>query len=261
MLSPCRRRSQSPEVRLSARSIPFGHLDTIFLDAGNTLVHWDHAFVAECAAALGVSLDPAAIARAEAAARPRLDRLLATGRSTEASDTLAAALECMLDAGLRAALGPNGRPTFVARLAAALRRPGASDRLWSRVPAGVPESLAKLRAAGLTLVVVSNSDGSIERKLREAGLRELLDQVVDSALVGAEKPDPAIFRHALACCGSVPERTLHVGDLHAIDVVGAQRAGLHAVLLDPYGDWSEKACAKLPNVGALATAILEAKGR
>ena len=245
---------------MPSQTIPFGDLEAVFFDAGNTLVHWDHDFVAECAAALGFTLDPARIARAEAAARPRLDRILARGRSTEAPDTMTAYLACMLDAGLAAEVEPQRRPDFVTQLAAALRGPGAGDRLWSRVPEGLPESLARLREAGLTIVVVSNSDGSIERKLRDAGLRALLDDVVDSALVGAEKPDPAIFRHALARSGSAPQRTLHAGDLHAIDVLGAQRAGLHAVLLDPHGDWSEPACTKFPSVVALARAILAAKG-
>ncbi len=63
---------------------------------------------------------------------------------------------------------------FATRLAPSLRGARAGDRLWSRVPPGLPESLARLRQAGLTLVVVSNSDGSIERKLREAGLADLL---------------------------------------------------------------------------------------
>lgn len=245
---------------MSSQQIPFGELEAVFFDAGNTLVHWDHAFVETCAAELGFVLDAARLARAEAAARPRLDRLLAAGRSTEASDTMTAYLECMLDAGLAPEVGSQRRAHFVSQLAAALRSPDGSDRLWSRVPADIPESLARLRAAGLALVVVSNSDGSIERKLRDAGLRDLLDDVVDSALVGAEKPDPAIFRHALARSGRVPHRTLHVGDLHAIDVVGAQRAGLHAVLLDPHGDWLEPPCAKFADVGTVARVILAARG-
>ncbi len=239
--------------------IPFDALEAVFFDAGNTLIHWDHDYVGERAVALGFALDRARLVRAEAAARPLLDRILSGGRSTETLDTMTAWLECMLEVGLAADLLPAERQRFVSQLAAALGSPEGSDRLWSRVPPGLPESLLRLREAGLTLVVVSNSDGSIERKLREAGLRDCFHGIVDSAVVGVEKPDPEIFRHALARSGCARERTLHVGDLYAIDVVGARRAGLHAALVDPHGDWHGVDCPRFADVTSLASAILAAK--
>jgi len=241
-------------------SVPLDTLESVFLDAGNTLVYWDHDFVAERARALGYTLDVVRLVRAEAKARPLLDRLLARSRSTEAPDTLTAYLRCILQAGLAEEVPAAAQRAFVEGLAAALRGTDASDRLWSRVPPGLPESLARLREAGLALVVVSNSDGSCERKLREAGLHDVFDAVVDSAVVGIEKPDPGIFHHALRASGCSPERTLHVGDFYAIDVVGARRAGLHAALLDPHGDWADVDCARFRDVPGLARAILAAKG-
>jgi putative hydrolase of the HAD superfamily len=120
----------------------------------------------------------------------------------------------------------------------------------------VREALQMLRGAGLSLVVVSNSDGTVEDGLRAGGLRPLLHGVIDSAVVGAEKPDPAIFRHALDLVGSRPDRTLHVGDLFSVDVLGARAAGLHAVLLDPYGDWDDVDCPVATDLHALAHALL-----
>lgn len=234
-------------------------LEALFLDAGNTVVCWDHDFVLERAAALGFALGRERFARVEAAARPLLDRILAGGRSTEAPDTISAYLSCILEAGLAGDLPPSARASFVPELGAALRGAEAGDRLWSKVPAGLPDALARLRDAGLRLVVVSNSDGSIARKLREAGVAHLFDAIVDSAVVGAEKPDPAIFRFALERSGRPAARTLHVGDLHAIDVVGARRAGLHAALVDPHGDWTHADCPRWPDVPALARDILAAR--
>jgi putative hydrolase of the HAD superfamily len=130
-------------------------------------------------------------------------------------------------------------------------------RLWSQVLPGVPEALARLRAAGLILVVVSNSDGTVEDGLARLGLRHHLCHVVDSAVVGAEKPDPAIFRHALERAGVRPDRTVHVGDLYAVDVRGAWTAGLHALLLDPYGDWDGVDCPRVADVSMLARALLD----
>lgn len=243
----------------SSPEIPYHQIDALFLDAGNTLVLWDHGFVAEEARSLGFSLAPARLARAEAAARPLVDRMLSRGASTETPDTLLAYLESMLAAGLGDELAPPERRRLVQGLASALRRPGASDRLWSRVPAALPAALSALRDDGISLTVVSNSDGSIEHKLRLAGIRDLFDHVIDSGVVGVEKPDPEIFRRALERSGHPPERTLHVGDLHAIDVVGAHRAGLHALLLDPHDDWPDMGCPRLPDAVSVARALLAAR--
>jgi HAD superfamily hydrolase (TIGR01509 family) len=124
---------------------------------------------------------------------------------------------------------------------------------------GVAEALVELRALGLRLVVVSNSDGTAERGLTRLGLRQLVDAIVDSQIVGFEKPDPRIFQHALA--GRDPATTLHVGDLYSVDVVGARRAGIHALLLDPLGDWPPVDCARLPDVAAVACELREARDR
>ena len=49
-------------------------------------------------------------------------------------------------------------------------------------------------------------------------------------------------RPGVCMAGARPERTLHVGDIYHADVVGARAAGVHALLLDPHGDWPELAC-------------------
>ncbi len=60
--------------------------------------------------------------------------------------------------------------------------------------------------------------------------------VIDSAVVGVAKPDPAIFYLALNALGVPPGGTvLHVGDSLRYDVAGALAAGLQPVHLDPYG--------------------------
>jgi putative hydrolase of the HAD superfamily len=116
----------------------------------------------------------------------------------------------------------------------------------------VPEALAAMRDRGLTLVVVSNSDGTAERSLEAAGLREYLHHVVDSALVGYEKPDARIFEHALRQSGARPGHTLHVGDLYHADVAGARSAGINAILLDPYDDWPAVDCDRAADLWAVA---------
>ena len=95
----------------------------------------------------------------------------------------------------------------------------------------VPDALARLRARGARLAVVSNWDVSLHDVLERTGLRSLVDAVVISAELGAAKPDPAIFRAALARLGAAPGDALHVGDSVEHDVAGARAAGIEAVLL------------------------------
>ena len=149
----------------------------------------------------------------------------------------------------------------MAELAPVLRGPGLTARLWSWMLPGVPEALTAMREGGLQLAVVSNSDGSVEQSLETAGLRPYFGPVMDSFVVGHEKPDPRIFEHALEACAAHPERTVHVGDLYAADVVGARAAGVHPVLLDPFDDWGEVDCVTLPDIRTLGERVLEARAR
>jgi putative hydrolase of the HAD superfamily len=95
----------------------------------------------------------------------------------------------------------------------------------------VPDVLARLRASGARLAVVSNWDVSLHDVLERTGLRPLVDAVVISAELGVAKPDPAIFRAALDRLGAAPEGAVHVGDSLEHDVAGARAAGLEAVLV------------------------------
>jgi putative hydrolase of the HAD superfamily len=99
----------------------------------------------------------------------------------------------------------------------------------------VPEVLAELRRRGVRLVVVSNWDVSLHEMLERTGLAPLVDGAVSSAEVGAAKPDPAIFRAALAIAGAAPAQAIHVGDTPEADVEGARAAGIRPVLLSRGG--------------------------
>jgi len=119
-----------------------------------------------------------------------------------------------------------------------------TEHLW-RWP--IPETLRgliALAAAGVPMGVVSNASGQIEAELRRSGICQTGDGlgtevrvVVDSHVVGVAKPDPAIFDHALGhFVGVERERIAYVGDSVITDIVSATAAGLHPVLIDPFGD-------------------------
>jgi HAD superfamily hydrolase (TIGR01509 family) len=242
--------------------IPWGEIEAVFIDAGNTLVSIDFDRIAAELSAQGHVCEPHAVRRAEAAARPAVSRFVAARRSTEDEDTFHFYLRAVIERlAPVAAAGPEALRRTTDALVARLRFPGESHRLWRWVLPGVPEALASLRELGLSLVVVSNSDGSIERGLAEAGLRRHFSAVVDSAQVGFEKPDPRIFEHAIRHSGVARHRSLHVGDLYDADVVGARAAGVHAVLLDPFDDWSDVDCERAADLGAVAERLRRARRR
>jgi putative hydrolase of the HAD superfamily len=127
---------------------------------------------------------------------------------------------------LRDALGPDAAGVPIEEmtgvLLAALR--------FRAFPDAVP-ALRALRARGVRLVVVSNWDVSLHDALADTGLARLVHGAISSAELGAAKPDPAIFRHALTLAGVPAEHALHVGDSLELDVFGALAAGIPAALI------------------------------
>ena len=69
--------------------------------------------------------------------------------------------------------------------------------------------------------VISNADGRMEDALEGRGLRGTVEFVIDSEVVGVEKPDSRIFE-AGARLGPTAEACVYVGDLYPVDYVGAQ---------------------------------------
>jgi putative hydrolase of the HAD superfamily len=81
------------------------------------------------------------------------------------------------------------------------------------------------------LGVVSNFYGNVGRILDEAGFGTLLTVVADSHRVGWSKPDPSIYRWAVAQLGVSAAEVMHVGDSYARDVLPAREAGLRTAWL------------------------------
>jgi len=105
------------------------------------------------------------------------------------------------------------------------------------IPPGGPftdggrEIVARARAAGLAVGVVSNASAAwVPRVLAEEGI---------AYVAPAGKPGKDAFVRACRLLGVKPAQTVFVGDQLITDVLGAQRAGIRAVLLEPR--WSEEA--------------------
>jgi nicotinate-nucleotide--dimethylbenzimidazole phosphoribosyltransferase len=109
------------------------------------------------------------------------------------------------------------------------------DRLVAR-PIGRPARLLMaLRSAGIRLGAVTNvqvmGEAEVRALLAPVGLDDLLEVVVTSTAVGAEKPDPRGVLHALASLGVEPHDALFVGDEDA-DAGAAAAAGVAFARVD-----------------------------
>jgi FMN phosphatase YigB (HAD superfamily) len=114
------------------------------------------------------------------------------------------------------------------------------------------EALLAARARGQRVIVVSNWDVSLLEVLELVGLAPLLHGVVTSAAIGARKPSPAIFEHALALAGAAPGQAVHVGDSLKEDVAGARACGIAAVLLRRDGESGPAGVATIASLTQLA---------
>jgi putative hydrolase of the HAD superfamily len=201
-----------------------GPVKAVVLDAGGVLLLPDPAALRRALAPLGRTPDDETCRRAHYASMrevdriggpdwPQIDRVLARVAGVD-EDRLDHAVSLVEDVYLRLPWVP------------------VSD---------AADTLLELQAAGYPLAVVSNATGTMEQQLADhrictsdGGATAQVAVVVDSEVVGVEKPDPAIFGIALDALSLPPDECLYVGDTVHFDVNGARAAGLRPVHLDPY---------------------------
>lgn len=194
----------------------------VLFDAGGTLIHVDGERV--CRAA-GIDFDAAAFRKAEGEAVAAVRRLVLERPDSRDAERVPLYMTTLVSR--------LGLPEETACREAAVRVAAEHRRsnLWSRAADDAAETLSALRGRGYRIAVVSNADGRVRGLLEAAGLSPHLEFVVDSAEVGVEKPDPRIFHAATERLNLSPDECAYVGDIYEIDVLGAERAGLEAVLV------------------------------
>jgi FMN phosphatase YigB (HAD superfamily) len=89
----------------------------------------------------------------------------------------------------------------------------------------------------------------MSERLASLGFDPYFEHVTDSGNVGYEKPAPEIFRAALGAMAVPANRSLYLGDIYAVDYLGAQKAGMSAMLMDIAGVYSQT---DLPRIGLLS---------
>lgn len=209
-------------------------LRAIFFDAGNTLVYPRHEELAGDLTAHGLPATVEDFFVAERAGKSKLDEWLWPQiRKGDVPRTIdqyywGEYLRALMD---RIQAPEEARGALMLRVATGFR----DIKLWSRVLPETPAYLENLRERGYFLGVISNSIGTIEEQLGRVDLLRYFHTVLDSAIVGMEKPHPEIFRLAIERASIAPSEAIFIGDTHSTDVGGAQLAGIHGVLIDRVG--------------------------
>jgi putative hydrolase of the HAD superfamily len=101
----------------------------------------------------------------------------------------------------------------------------------------VPETLAKIKAAGLKVGIVSDGDLALRiRKIKASNLMPYIDKLVASEEVIFEKPFSAIFTLALSRLSVEPGNAVMLGNDYKSDVRGAQMVRIRAGIFNPHKD-------------------------
>lgn len=198
----------------------------VLLDAGNTLICLDLREIAALLERAGIELAPEELARAEYHGRRAINATLTSPHPSNDRDRGFVYFRAILT-------GAGVAAERIPALYEGIRKVNDANALWRVVPRGAHDTLARLRADGFRVGVISNADGRVEAQLETVKLKAHLDFVIDSHVVGVEKPDARIFRMGLERLGVAPEDAVYVGDMYEIDVVGARGAGIPGVLIDP----------------------------
>ena len=205
----------------------FAGVDAVLLDAGGVLLLPDPDAIRREVAALGAAVvpDDETCRRAHYVSMRELDRL-------GEADWVA------VDRALCGALGLAD--SLIDDALEGMERVYIE---WPWVPIhGAAEALRAIEGRGLPIAVVSNATGTMEQQLAghlicsvDGDICARVEVVIDSHVVGVEKPDPKIFDLALDQLDVARERCIYAGDTVYFDVNGARAAGLIPVHVDPLG--------------------------
>jgi putative hydrolase of the HAD superfamily len=199
----------------------------VLFDLGGTLVdECDFAGWAELARSVLLDLTPDDLAHAYAQVEEEVDRET-PGSEPDFEQRVVRYWSRILSVASGRTVGEGTGARFVEARRATEREhplPLYSD---------VRRCLDRLTGERRRLGVVSNSssEARVRRILDQAGILGYFEKVVSSGSEGVRKPDPEIFRRAVARLEVRPDEALYVGNLPRTDALGARNAGLHSVWL------------------------------
>ena len=89
------------------------------------------------------------------------------------------------------------------------------------------------------MVLVSNFYGNIETVLRDARIDNYFKRIIESAVVGVRKPNPAIFALGVCALDLPASQVVVVGDTFTKDIAPAHALGCHTIWIKGL-QWEEK---------------------
>lgn len=90
------------------------------------------------------------------------------------------------------------------------------------------------------MVLVSNFYGNVSAVLDDFDLSRYFNQIIESAIVGVRKPDPAIFALGVKALNLPAENVVVIGDSYTKDIVPASKNGCKTIWLKGLG-WGDDA--------------------
>lgn len=121
--------------------------------------------------------------------------------------------------------------------AAAVYAQGVADYCYDAARNSIADARPTLDALHerYPMVLVSNFYGNVEAVLEDFGLRHYFRSIIESAVVGVRKPDPAIFALGVEALGLRPEEVLVIGDSYKKDILPARSLGCRTAWLKGKG--------------------------
>jgi putative hydrolase of the HAD superfamily len=115
-------------------------------------------------------------------------------------------------------------------------------------------ALRVLRSKGWKVAIVTNGPREQWKKIEATNLADEVDAVCISEVVGAQKPDVAIFREAARSCGEALGGWM-VGDSASADIAGGKSAGLRTIWMARGREWNPSQAAPDAIVSTISDAV------
>src|SRR5690606_23130377 len=100
------------------------------------------------------------------------------------------------------------------------------------------------------LHIITNGFAEVqEGKLKNSGIVDYFEVIMDSEKAGVKKPNPVIFEKAMSLAKVQPSNALMVGDNYDVDILGAKNAGMQALYFNPLNPVNDQTINEIHEIG------------
>jgi putative hydrolase of the HAD superfamily len=228
-------------------------LDVVFFDLGGTLIDVsvprEHLW-AEVLSKHGMEVDIPKLAESIRAADRDMDETFA---NIQGMDEKPFWLE--FNSRVLEGIGVDTRSEeVVSELSKSFGALVTDEEKWKDYPDTRP-LLEDLCRRDIEVGLISNATNLARKVLRRLDLEKYFDPIVISSEIGHRKPSREIFDEALDRAGAAPSRSIYIGDKPAVDVLGAKKAGMNAILVDREDTFPEAQCFRVRDLNAIRTFV------